>query len=149
MLLNQLSYVLKKQPKNLALLLRRYYWAEFHGDDIWGNIKKLEWKELICYFWSCLSVTQSVCLTVGPDERSVFCKGIACGEFVGDRRWIKWWISDLLAASVMLVRWITTSHLWPHLLALCLHAGVCVCVCRRVHWAAVLLWQDGTSWSMA
>lgn len=29
------------------------------------------------------------CLTVGLDGRSVFCEGIACGEFVGDRRWIK------------------------------------------------------------
>lgn len=27
--------------------------------------------------------------SVGLFERSVFCEGIAFGEFVGDRRWIK------------------------------------------------------------
>lgn len=60
---------------------------------------------------------------------SVFCEGIVFWEFGGDRRWIKRWISDLLAAAVTLVRWITTSHLWPHLPALCLTAEVCVWVC--------------------
>ncbi len=35
-----------------------------------------------------------------------------CAE---DRRWIKPWMSDLLAAAVTLLRWITTHDLWPHL----------------------------------
>lgn len=47
---------------------------------------------------------------------------------VADRRWIKRWISDLLAAAVTLVRWITTSHLWPHLQACISAQSRCVLV---------------------
>lgn len=47
---------------------------------------------------------------------------------VADRRWIKRWINDLLAAAVMLVRWITTSHLWPHLQACISAQSQCVLV---------------------
>lgn len=35
--------------------------------------------------------------------------------YTEDRRWIKPWMSDLLAAAVTLLRWITTHNLWPHL----------------------------------
>lgn len=73
---------------------------------------------------TCLCGCGSLCC-----RECVFCEGIVFQEFGGDRRWIKRWISDLLAAAVTLVRWITTSHLWPHLPALCLTAEVCVWVC--------------------
>lgn len=72
-----------------------------------------------------------VCVPAFSEAQCVFGGGgIVFREFGGNRRWIKRWISDLLAAAVTLVRWITTSHLWPHLLApVSRRRGVWVCIC--------------------
>ncbi len=87
----------------------------------WEKKKKLEVR--VSWFGKRQTVLPVHCLPV-------------CAE---DRRWIKPWMSDLLAAAVTLLRWITTHDLWPHLpessLPQCGTEGVpcvwtstCVCV---------------------
>lgn len=118
----------KSQKKSNELGLRHLSWCD--SNYVTSSSVQTSWTTSLHVFvgLKCMGPA-CVCVSGRSAAQCVFGgEGIVFREFGGNRRWIKRWISDLLAAAVTLVRWITTSHLWPHLLAPCLTTEVCECV---------------------